>query len=400
MRIVYVTSSLPYGPGETFIVPEIEELRRRGHEILIVPMWPRGPIVHEGARRLLANTHALPIISPAIVAAAALVTIRKPLATLKAVATLRHSRSPAVLGKNLAILAKALWLAKSATAWEAGHIHAHWAATTATMGQIASSVSGIPWSVTSHRWDIAENNLLGVKARSAAFVRAINRQGADRLAALANTKGFHPAVIHIGVPLEISQRPAVSAGDGHSCRILTPANLLPVKGHHYLIEAMDILRHRKVDVYLDIAGDGPLRGDLEAQSARLQLQDRIRFLGQLPHDDLIARMAKRDWDIVVLPSITTDRGEHEGTPVALMEAMAFGMPVISTQTGGIGELLEKHAGSLVPERDPSALADAIQQLARDPGRRRALGAAGRRRVEESFSIANVVTELEGRFAGA
>src|SRR5262249_50286198 len=135
----------------------------------------------------------------------------------------------------------------------------------------------------------------------------------------------------------------------------------------------------------------------EEHVARLELPDRIHFLGQMSHDELLRGMAEGNWDIVVLPSIVTDSGEHEGTPVSLMEAMICGIPVISTETGGIAELLEGGAGILVNQKDAVALAQAIQRLVSDPALRTKLGKAGQQRVLESFTIQQTVDELERRF---
>jgi len=106
---------------------------------------------------------------------------------------------------------------------------------------------------------------------------------------------------------------------------------------------------------------------------------------------------KGEVDVVVLPSTDLGDGVHEGIPVSLMEAMSYGIPVISTTTGGIPELLGSEAGLLVPERDPLALAEAIEHLARDPSLCRRLGESGRRKVREEFSVEKVVDELIRRF---
>jgi len=397
MRILYVTASLPFGPGETFVVPEVEELLRRGHEVRVVPLWPRGGMVHEGARRLLPLTAAHHLASPRVLYSAALYAARRPIPVARALMAARASRTPAILAKNLIAFPKALWLAREAARWRAHHIHAHWISTTATLAMWAAEVSRTPWSVTTHRWDIGENNLLPRKAASACFVRAINLQGAERLRSLAGLPGFEPAVIHVGVRLPPDTARAQRPRSG-PLRLLTAANLLPVKGHRYLLEALASLCADGVGVSLDLAGDGPLRPELERQARDLDIADKVRFLGQLPHGELLERMAAGEWDAAVLPSIVTDSGEHEGTPVSLMEAMACGLPAVSTLTGGIGELLDGGAGILVPQKDPRALADAIRQLAADPGYRAALAAAGQRRVREEFSIERVVDELERRFA--
>jgi len=118
----------------------------------------------------------------------------------------------------------------------------------------------------------------------------------------------------------------------------------------------------------------------------------------VPHEKLLELYVREDIGAFVLPSLGLDGDLHEGIPVSLMEAMAFGVPVISTETGGIPELLGGGAGIIVPPADPAALAAAIARLAADPDLRRRLGERGRERVEEAFSVQAVARCLAGWFA--
>jgi glycosyltransferase involved in cell wall biosynthesis len=179
---------------------------------------------------------------------------------------------------------------------------------------------------------------------------------------------------------------------------VVPANLLEVKGHTYLLQALQILGDRGVDLHLDLAGDGPLREDLLRETNELGLGDRVNFLGLVPHEKLLERLQTGVWDILVLPSIVTGSGEKEGIPVALIEAMSCRVPVVSTATGGIPELFERvDEALLVPPKDPAALAQAIERVAVDPALRERLVELGSRRVEDSFAVEQVTEELVKRF---
>src|SRR5579871_4868027 len=134
MRIIVVTANLPHGTDEAFIVPEIEELIRAGHEVLLVPRSPKGPILH--GRSLLPYTRKQGLISGGVLATAFDVAIESPRWIVKAWQLIRHSRTTHIRAKNLAILPKALWLAAIAREWKADHIHSHWAGTTATLAMI------------------------------------------------------------------------------------------------------------------------------------------------------------------------------------------------------------------------------------------------------------------------
>ncbi|MBE3576266.1 MAG: glycosyltransferase [Limnochordales bacterium] len=254
---------------------------------------------------------------------------------------------------------------------------------------VASEVSGVPWSFTAHRWDIIEGNLIARKSAHATFARFISQSGLQMALSqgVSRQKSF---VLHLGVRL-----PSTNLADQPRCfseprpfRILCPAALIPRKGHVYLIEALSLLDR---DVELWLAGDGELRQALEAQVVKLGLQNRVRFLGQCPHDALLKLYEDRQVDAVVLPSL------HEGIPVALIEAMSYGLPVISTRTGGVPELLDGGAGLLVPPKDSLALAEAIRRLMDNKDLARELGRTGCARVQEQFALDKVVNQLAARF---
>ena len=399
MRLLYVTSSFPFGHGEGFLVAELAELEAQGHEVLVLPALARGPIVHDDARPLLRRTRAVPLLSAQIASAAVREVRRRPGVSGRTASRLRRSRSALVMAKNVAVLPKALWAGGLARELEIDHIHAHWGGTSSTIAMIASAVGGVPWSFTVHRWDIREDNLLRCKADSAAFVRAISADGLGDLRRKVEGTATPTKLIHMGVA--IPPRPPAQAArrEGEPLRVLVPANLLEVKGHRHLLEAVAMLRSRGVAVRVTCAGRGPLAGALAAQIAALDLQGACMLVGQLSHAELLRRLAS-DWDAVVMPSVETPSGEKEGIPVSLLEAMSYGLPVVGTSVGGIAELLGDGSGLLVPPADPRRLAEALETLAADPGLRARLGGAGRERVERDFAVTSVVRELVRGFEAA
>jgi glycosyltransferase involved in cell wall biosynthesis len=138
------------------------------------------------------------------------------------------------------------------------------------------------------------------------------------------------------------------------------------------------------DLHLQIAGAGPERPALDEDIRALGLNDAVRFLGW--QADLAPWLA--GWDIFVQPSL------EEGLPIAAMEAMAAGLPVVATAVGGTPELVEDgKTGWLVPPGDPAALVQRIRALLLNPEQARVIGAAGRARVREKFSTDRMVTEL-------
>lgn len=413
MKIVYVTSSFPHGPGEAFLIPEITELIRQGHEVSIVPLYPRGSVLHKDALPLLGETKSKPLLSLEVLFAALGTLFRHPALLFRLLRLIGHGR-PKILFKNLTVLPKALWLAQFASVWGAQHIHAHWATTTSTAALVAAEVAELPWSFTAHRWDIVENNLLQQKLAKASFARFISRSGLSMAREITPLPGDKCFVLHMGVALPafnyetpcLHPSPGAPAGppsypDGHSETsspiLFCPANLIPVKGHRYLLLAMAILKSRQIDANLWLAGQGELRSELQHFTEKLNLADRVCFLGEIPHERLLQLYADRTVAVVVLPSVDLGHGLHEGIPVSLMEAMSFAIPTVSTRTGGIPELLGNDAGLVVPAQNPQALADALEKLLFDAKLRSEVGAKGYQRISNQFSAAKTAAGLTAIF---
>lgn len=153
--------------------------------------------------------------------------------------------------------------------------------------------------------------------------------------------------------------------------MLSVGNLVPLKGHDLVMEALALLRSRGLDARLCIIGAGPLRGELEALRDRLGLHEQVRLLGALPQQELAAWYAASD--VLLLAS------EREGWPNVVLESMACGTPVVATAVGGIPEIVKSpQTGRITGERSASGLAEAVHSLwqappSRDAVRSHALG---------------------------
>ncbi len=183
-------------------------------------------------------------------------------------------------------------------------------------------------------------------------------------------------VLWNGVDLERFRPAATTSGDGVPV-IGVAARLVPLKGLEYLIEALAILHRRGIECKLRIAGGGPVRETLAALAQSMGLSDRVALLGELRNIEDFYRSI----DVLALPSLS------EGLPLSVLEAMATGLPVVSTRVSGIPEaVLNGVSGTLVPPRDAPALADALEPLLRSKAMRERMGHAGRRRAEAEFSL--------------
>ena len=212
----------------------------------------------------------------------------------------------------------------------------------------------------------------------------------DRVLAM----GFPEArthVHHIGVDGQ-----AISPRDPaeETPTILHVARLVEVKGAEYLIRAFGRLASKHPTVELAIVGDGPLKSRLQNLARSLGVAERVRFLGALPHAQVLAWMRKAA--MLVLPSVRTSTGRVEGLGMVLLEAAATGVPAIGSHIGGIPEGIDDgRTGFLAPEKDVDALAHRMDDLLDDPAWRHEMGARARAFVTERFDIRRQTELLEG-----
>ncbi len=175
--------------------------------------------------------------------------------------------------------------------------------------------------------------------------------------------------------------------------ILMVGRLVEKKGFGYAIRALASVHSMGHDVTARIIGDGPLRPILEDLVRSVGLDDRIHFLGALPHDEVLRHLSEAY--AVLTPSITASNLDRESGLIVAKEACAMALPVIGTWHGGIPEIIDDgKTGFLVPERDHEALADRLSWLLDHPTDARDMGRAGRRKMEETYDIRTANKRLE------
>jgi colanic acid/amylovoran biosynthesis glycosyltransferase len=207
-------------------------------------------------------------------------------------------------------------------------------------------------------------------------------------------------VHHMGIALSEFPMPRRIRGrDGDGVQLLSVARLVEKKGIEYGIRAVAALRHdTDRPIEYRILGDGPLREGLEALARELGVADCVKLVGEVDQGTVRAAMGRAD--IFVAPSVVAEDGDMEGVPVSIMEAMARGLPVVSTMHSGIPELVrDKVSGYLVPERDPFALSHALARLVHDPRLREKMGDAGRGIVERGYDLDELNDRLVDLLAG-
>jgi colanic acid/amylovoran biosynthesis glycosyltransferase len=194
------------------------------------------------------------------------------------------------------------------------------------------------------------------------------------------------ATVRLGIDCDAFEFRARGLAPGEPVRIISVGRMTEKKGHRYTIEAVANLAARRpdLDIRLDVVGNGPLLKQMREMVARLGIGNRIVLHGGLTNGEV--RELLEQAHVFVLHSVTANDGDMEGIPVSIMEAMAMGLPVVSTRHSGIPELVaDGVSGFLVEERDVATTAEAIERLADDPELVARMGREGRAIVERDYN---------------
>lgn len=384
MRICYFTTRTPCGHGETFVLREIDEVIRQGNQVLIIPTRPQKsakiPDKYEA--------WCAPFLGLKTLAMAMICYFSHPILSTRSIcnATLKAGSCKQFF-KNLLCVPKAL---ASAQFLLKNHsierIHAHWLATTATVAMMASEIANIPWSCTGHRFDVYEHNCLVQKAKSATFIRLIDQNGYEHIKSKVPPNLYRKLIcLHLGVDINASLDIENRENSQEHIDILMPANFIEIKGHKYVVDAAQRLNDKYLGrLTIHMCGQGPTKNYIQSLVISKNLEEIIKLEDFIPNEQILDRYQKKYYFALMLPSLDLGNGEHEGIPVSLMEAMSYGIPVISTITGGIPELLAPDCGILIPDKNVDAMAQAIEKLIEDSNLRKQLIKNGYNRVLESF----------------
>ncbi len=281
------------------------------------------------------------------------------------------------------------------------HIHAHFASEPAGLAALVAKLSGITFSISAHAKDIYLQNhaCLRRKISLAQFVvtcTEYNRRYLDSI----NTSKTPVFRLYHGLDCSrVLTENSRTIAASEIPRILSVGRLREKKGFPTLIAACQLLLQAGYGFQCDIVGYGPDREKLERLIAAYGLQNKVRLLGKLTHDKLVALY--RQSAVFALPCQIGEDGDRDGIPNVLMEAMIFAIPVVSSNVSGIPELVKNNQTGLVTEsKNPQALFVALQRLLDNPGLRRQLGEAGRRCVMSQFSVHQHIGPLKELLASA
>ena len=358
LRVAYLMSRFPK-LSETFVLYEMLELERIGVRVEVFPLVrEREATIQPGAEAFVRRAHDVRLASRTVLAAQWHWLRRRPrryLATWGR-AILGNARSPKFLVRSLAVVPLAAVFARRIDALDLDHVHAHWATHPALAAWVIGRLTGRTYSFTAHAHDIyVERPMLAEKLRGAAFAVTISDYNLRLLTGWYGRLAERVEVIHCGVdasvfrprpatsPAEAAKpgqaaNPGASPADRRPFEILAIATLQPQKGHAVLVAAARRLVERGIPFRVRVVGEGEERPALEAAIAAAGLTQHVELLGRQPRDRVAALLGEAD--VVVQPSIVLPSGKTEGIPVALMEALASGVPVVATAVSGVPELVE------------------------------------------------------------
>jgi colanic acid/amylovoran biosynthesis glycosyltransferase len=390
LNLAYVMTHYPR-VALTFIAGEIDEVERRGSKVFPVVM--NTPLATDFATKEARERQRASLYlkaSPGRVIAAVLSTwLRHPMSmsrlTMTAIGSAKSDLR--LMARRLAHLSYAALTARHCVSHNIRHLHAQFGLAPATIAWFASSILNFSsakvstWSFTIHGFQdfVDETDArLDLKGASASFVICISDFTRSQLCRVTDPNlwgRFH--VVRCGIDLaafpyrEFRPMRAVP-------RIVILGRLSPEKGHGILLEAAGRLARQNVPVEVEIIGDGPFAETIRHQERALGLEGRIIYAGELPPDEVARRLTEAD--LFCMASFS------EGLPISIMEAMAIGVPVVTTWIGGIPELaVDEVTAMTIPPGNSDALAAAIKRLVSDPALCEELVVKARAKVEHLHS---------------
>lgn len=399
MKIAYFINQYPK-VSHSFIRREIVELEKQGLQVARFSIRRDGSdIVDAGDKTELAKTTYLAEVGKLqilwmIVQVALTSPLRMMCALRGALCMGMRSHSGAL--KHLIYLVEACVLLKLLKQQGIGHVHAHFGTNPASVVMLAHLLSGLSYSFTVHgpeEFDKAEAISLTDKIRHASFVVAISSFGRSQLFRWCDHADWHKIKeVHCGLDAEFLQAAAVAVP--HNQRLVCIGRLCEQKGQLLLLEAIRVLVQEQRQVELVLAGDGPMRADIEKLVASYDLSAHVRITGWISGQQVLQEIVASR--ALVLPSFA------EGLPVVLMEACALRRPVVTTYIAGIPELvLHGETGWLVPAGSITELVDALRELLdAETVKLDGMGARAYERVSAQHDIRTECAKLKQLFHSA
>jgi glycosyltransferase involved in cell wall biosynthesis len=405
MRILVLAHSFPRFPGDThgpFVERLAEEVAARGHQVhVLVPYDRELRTERDGPLKI----HAFRYVWPERWHALGYSRTLKGDVGLKAVALVQ-----APLYFHFGARALSRWVRREAI----DLVHAHWILPNGYLAARVAAATGVPYTVTLHGSDVfmAERNALFRRfaRRALAGAARVTSCSAELQERLLQVGGEEYRGKVLLVPNGTDLVPRLAEGGGAPLRdrlgvprsaplLVAVGRLVAKKGFSVLLQALPRILAGCPGAWLVLGGGGALEEDLKRRARELGVGGRVVFTGALAHPQVLELVAAAD--VFVMPSVRDPKGNVDGLPVVVLEAMAAGRPVVATAVSGMPlAVTPGETGLLVPERDPEALAAAVGALLADPERARRLGRVGRERIERELHWGAIAAIHEGLYREA
>jgi glycosyltransferase involved in cell wall biosynthesis len=373
-------------------------LRERGVDVQIFSLLPpKHNITHDEAQRLIPVTNYSPFISWQVLQAQVYFLLRCPSRYVAALwKTIRQTfREPMVLLRSLLIFPKSVHFSRLIQQRQIDHMHAHFVWLDGLGAGVIRDLTDISFTIHPHAFGLFSRDRQSVRAELENATQIVTVSNYNRDYILRLCDGMSPEridIVHYGI--DPDQFVGVVPTAEGPVQLLAVGRLVEKKGLEYLIAACHLLKKEGYQFHVNVVGDGPLRGKLQTLIDQFGLEDNVELCGAKPQVVEYYQSSH----IFVLPCVVAANGDRDGMPNVLMEAMACGLPVISTPVTGIPELIEDGvSGLIVKERDSERLADAMKRLIDDPDLRVQMGRRGRACVCERFNIRRNAAKLEAIF---
>lgn len=258
------------------------------------------------------------------------------------------------------------------------HIHGHSCADVAYLLALSKIAGGPDYSLSLHGDLSVYGKGHGFKFGEAKFVACVTEALCRQVKEEVKDWRGEPQLVRMGIepPTFANLQNWSPAG---SLKLVTVSRLNPMKGHKHAIAAVRVLVDEGIDVQYDIIGEGEYHAEIERQIIDAELEKRVRLVGPVANDAVASRLS--EYDAFILPSV----GLGEAAPVAVMEAMSVGMPVLCSIIGGTPEMIiHGRTGYLFPQADVRAIVSIVRELALAPDLRVQIGLSGREYALDNF----------------
>jgi glycosyltransferase involved in cell wall biosynthesis len=398
MKIAYLTNQYPH-IRHTFIRREICALEGLGVDVARFSMRDTsGTCVDPADLAEHSKTYALLRSGPlGLLAATIRVFLTRPVSFVRGfVRSIRLGRHGGGVVRHWIYLAEACLLLRELQRQQIRHLHVHFATNPAAVALLVRTLGGPPYSITIHgpeEWDRPEALSLREKFEGANFVVAVSDFGRCQVYRWCGTSHWDMVhVVRCGVDESFLREEPTRVPETN--RLILVAGLAEQKGHLLLLRALALVAQRGRDFEMLFVGDGPIRPLIEAEIDRLKLGERVRITGWKSNSEV--RDLLQSARALVMPSFA------ENLPVAMMESLALGRPVVGTFIAGVPELIESGVnGWLVPAGNVEATATAIERILATPvDELTRMGLAGAALVADLHDVRKEAARMKGLFEEA